>query len=269
LNDLCLITGNHPRHQYFARRLISTGKVSSLIVQQREEFLPRPPDGLTRDLVRLFKHHFNERERVENEVFRDEFDPIYAPDAVSVLDVNSETLNGPETVRFLRRHQPSLIISYGCGKLSDIVIRNTTAKFWNMHGGLSPDYRGVATHFWPSYFLEPQMTGVTLHETTNFLDAGKVIFQTAAPMVSGDTLHGLAARNVKGFCDELAMKLAGLNFENLPSGVVQSGYGKVFMAKDWRPEHLHLIYSVYDDAVVDACLNGEIKGRSPDLVSTF
>ena len=40
------------------------------------------------------------------------------------------------------------------------------------------------------------MTGMTLHETTDFLDGGEIIFQTASSMVRVDTLHRLAARNV-------------------------------------------------------------------------
>ena len=146
---------------------------------------------------------------------------------------------------------------------------NVASRFWNTHGGLSPEYRGVITHFWPSYFLEPQMTGITLHETTNFLDAGEIIFQTAAPMVRGDTLHRLAARNVEVFSKSLKDKLSTMELTDIPKGVKQSGYGKVFLAKDWRAEHLRLIYEVFEDRVVDAAIDGHISGRQPDLVSVL
>ena len=115
------------------------------------------------------------------------------------LEVDVDSLNSEDTIRFVNNYNPNLVISYGCHKLHQKFINNVTARFWNTHGGLSPEYRGVITHFWPSYFLEPQMTGMTLHETTDFLDGGELIFQTAAPMVQGDTLHRLAARNVEIF----------------------------------------------------------------------
>ena len=66
---ICLITGNHPRHKHFATKLISTGKVCSWVIENREEFVPQPSANLTEDLKTLFEHHFNERERVEKEVF--------------------------------------------------------------------------------------------------------------------------------------------------------------------------------------------------------
>jgi hypothetical protein len=37
----------------------------------------------------------------------------------------------------------------------------TNLARWNIHGGLSPWYRGAITHFWPSYMLEPQLTGMS------------------------------------------------------------------------------------------------------------
>ena len=114
-----------------------------------------------------------------------------------------KALNGPDTIAFLTAVGPDLILSYGCHKLSPAVLACTGRYAWNVHGGLSPWYRGVTTHFWPSYLLEPQMTGMTLHETTDQLDGGAILHQTGVDMVSGDGLHDLAARAVQGFADDL------------------------------------------------------------------
>ena len=67
--DICLITGNHPRHKHFAAKLISTGKICSWVIEEREEFVPQAAANISEDLKGLFEHHFNERERVEMEVF--------------------------------------------------------------------------------------------------------------------------------------------------------------------------------------------------------
>ncbi len=268
MTEICLITGNHPRHRHFASALISTGKVCAWIIEEREEFVPQPPNNITEDLKTLFTHHFNERERIENLVFGASLD-AEKDVQIPIYNVNVKDLNSDETIQFVKRSSAKLVISYGCHKLSENFIKTVGGRFWNTHGGLSPEYRGVTTHFWPSYFLEPQMTGMTLHETTNFLDAGEIIFQTAAPMVRGDSLHRLAARNVEVFAKKLAEKLETLNFSNLPKGKFQVGYGKVFMGKDWRPEHLRLIYETYNDAIVDRVIDGVIEGREPKLISVF
>ena len=139
---------------------------------------------------------------------------------------------------------------------------------WNVHGGLSPWYRGVATHFWPSYMLEPQMTGMTLHETTDQLDGGAIIHQTGVDLVRGDGLHDLAARAVQGFADSLSGLLAEV--AGAPkglSGMPQTTAGRLWTTEMWRPEHLVVIYDHYEDRIVDRVLDGELAGRTPMLVS--
>ena len=109
------------------------------------------------------------------------------------------------------------------------------------------------------------MTGMTLHEITNFLDFGEIIFQTNAPMVRGDTLHRLAARNVEIYTEKLKERISCLNFSSLPRGKSQTGYGKVFLSKDWRPEHLRFIYQIHNDSIVDKVIDGVIQGKKPSL----
>ena len=265
MSDICLITGDHPRHKFFANRLIDSNLVSSWVVEAREQFVPSIPVNVRSGLREIYKFHFQERQRIEESVFGDQSDH----DRIPTLQVDSESLNSADTLKFVNQYKPNLVISYGCHKLHQGFMRNVSARFWNTHGGLSPEYRGVITHFWPSYFLEPQMTGMTLHETTDFLDAGSIILQTAAPMVRGDTLHRLAARNVEVFTEQLTVKLQELTFSSLPTGVSQKSYGRVFMGKDWRPEHLSLIYDVYGDKIVDGVIDGEITGREPQLISVI
>ena len=88
-------------------------------------------------------------------------------------------------------------------------------------------------------------------------------------MVRGDTLHRLAARNVEVFARELTEKIKLLDVTKLPQGITQVGYGKMFMGKDWRPEHLRIIYETHSDAIVDKVIDGVIDGREPKLISVL
>lgn len=262
--SIVIITGDHPRHKYLVSCLAKTGLVSAWIKETRESFLPEPPDHLSAELSDLFRRHFALRDTAEQEFFSTAETPH-----VPTLEVSLKELNAPQTVTFAAKFAPKLVLSYGCHKLSQTFLNGIDAKFWNTHGGLSPEYRGVTTHFWPSYFLEPQMTGVTLHETTDHLDGGAVIFQSAGEMVRGDGLHQLAARTVKSYAEQLSERLRNLDFNALPDGQPQKTYGRVFRVVDWRPEHLDLIYNQYEDRIVDALLDGRIEGREPTLVSVI
>ena len=156
-------TGSHPRHGAMARRLAETGHLAGLLVERREEFIPTPPENIDENLKELFRFHFAERERVESEMFS-EWNP--AALGVPLLEVSQEELNAEATHAFLIDHGPDLFLSYGVHKLNPQTLAVLEGRKWNIHGGLSPWYRGVITLFWPSYLLEPQMTGMTVHELT-------------------------------------------------------------------------------------------------------
>lgn len=262
--SIVLITGDHPRHRFFVNELAKSGCVTGWIKEVREEFVPQPPDGLSRVLTDLYRKHFLLRQESED-LFFGANQRIDIP----TLEVQRQDLNSADTVLFLKKCQAKVVISYGCHKIENKLMGAVDSVFWNTHGGLSPDYRGVITHFWPSYFLEPQMTGMTLHETTDHIDGGAIIHQTAAPMVRGDTLHRLAARAVLGYVQDLKMRIEQLDFDKLPQGQTQKYSGRVFRANEWRPEHLHLIYEVYEDKIVDLILDGQLTGRSPNLISVL
>ena len=68
-------------------------------------------------------------------------------------------------------------------------MKNLKGYKWNIHGGLSPWYRGGVTHFWPSYLLEPEYTGMTLHELTNDIDGGGIIHQNISSLNIKDGIH--------------------------------------------------------------------------------
>ena len=193
------ITGNQPRHRYLVEKIQRLGGLVGWILEQREPFIPDTPAGLDSKLSQLYMKHFANRKDSENRFFSPN-EEISVP----TIEITKNNLNSISTVKFINQLSPDLVISYGCHKLNKELIQNCTATFWNTHGGLSPDYRGVITHFWPSYNLEPQMTGMTLHQTSDQIDGGNVLHQEAANLVAGDGIHELAARAVVNYCESLS-----------------------------------------------------------------
>lgn len=264
---IMLITGNHLRHRFIVSTLCQYCEVVGWIAEVRDPMVPTPPAGLSEHLTQLFNHHFAMRDRAENEFFADGAD---IPARVPQLSVSLAELNGARVHDFLRQHPADVVISYGCHKLLPETMNILPhARFVNIHGGLSPYYRGVTTHFWPVYFLEPQMVGFTLHETTQNLDGGAILLQNSYQPVRGDTLHFIAARTTVAFAQLLAERLSQVQETQLPPGIKQRTTGRLFVSADWRPEHLRLIYDFYHDAIVDALLDGEIQGRTVPLIDVW
>ncbi len=261
-----LLTGSHPRHAFVARAVAAAGELAALVIEEREPHEPEPPPGLDPHLVELFREHFARRRRAEERFFGSAQWPV--PE-LPVLRVRREDLNGPEVRDLIRRAAPGLLLSYGVHRLRRATLEACPGPCWNLHGGLSPWYRGAITHFWPSYLLEPRFTGMTVHELTPRLDGGPIVHQAVAPLVRGDGLHDLSCRAVVALAEELPRLLALLRDGRLRPPVPQKTAGKLWLVSDWRPEHLRVIYDLYEDRVVDACLDGRIADRRPELVRQF
>lgn len=259
--NIVFLTGSHPRHAYMARAIASTGALAGLVIEQRENLLPATPVDLPSDTSSLFQFHFAGRDQAELQHFGN----VEWPD-VPRLDVSMTTLNSEPTVDFVNALQPTLLLSYGVHKLTPQTLKSIACILkWNIHGGLSPWYRGVITHFWPSYLLEPQMTGMTVHELTQDIDGGDLIHQSIAPLVRGDGIHDLACRAVMSLGQEMPTLVNVIRDGRLKSPVKQSTTGRIWRSTDWRPAHLHLVYEQHGNRIVDKYLDGAFEGNFPKL----
>tara|TARA_X000000950_G_C13917198_1_gene661597 strand:+ start:2100 stop:2909 length:810 start_codon:yes stop_codon:yes gene_type:complete len=262
--DILLITGSHPRHQFIARQLGKTGKLKNIICQKRESFIPQIPENIDDETKVLFELHFKKREASENKFFG----KASWPD-VEILEIEKSQQNSDYVLKKINTFKPNFLLSYGCGILSDEIIKAIDGEAWNIHGGLSPWYKGGITLFWPSYLLQPQMTGMTIHELTNKLDAGDIVHQCVGDLVRGDGLHDLACRSIEKVGKELIFLLQML-IEGKPiNKKAHKTSGKLWIEKDWRPEHLKLIYKFYNDQIVDKYLDGEFTKEKPNLHRQF
>jgi len=258
--------GSHPRHFAILSAIMRTGWLKGVVLERREEHVPSPGPHISTALEPLFRTHFSRRASSEARFFGEIASQSNSQIVgFPTLEVTRGELNSEATRVFLASHQPDLIVSYGVHKLRPEVIAIPGSRAWNVHGGLSPWYRGVMTHFWPSYFLEPQFTGMTLHETTATIDAGPIVHRTGVGLFRGDGLHDLACRAVQGMCDEIDRVLALFEAKGDCETAPQPLTGRTWLSRDWSVDHLRVIYDYFDDQIVNLVLDGVIAGREPAL----
>ncbi len=254
------------RHFYFARVLLKNKLISKIIIQKREKFIPDFPKGLNSNLIKLFQKHFEKRDDAEKYFFSNN---LLNLDNIDHLIIDKKELCSDRVKEFIISSRSKLCITFGCSLL-DKNILNLPVKFWNVHGGLTPQFRGTITHFWPSYFLMPQFTGYTLHEIDNNIDTGNVIHQTSAKLNRGDGLQMLSSRTTKHFIDQFVKILSSdVNFHKIPNGIKQKSIGKTWKNSDWHPCHLNLIYGLFDDKIVDLYLDKKLTETKPKIISIF
>lgn len=267
-NKVIFMCGSHMRHLYIADKLYKEGRLAGLVMEEREEFVPKPDVHLTQRDKDNFIRHFAERDRAEKKFFGGVNKQEMIKN-VPVLNVSRETLNDAATVEFIKNCNAEMLFTYGVHKVTDEVIQCFENKSFNIHGGLSPWYKGNTTLFWPFYFLKPNWAGMTIHRLSSKLDGGDILHHSVPKLEYGDKMHEVACKAVVQVAEDLCQILNYLDNGALLVCFLQKGNGKLFVSSDWTPQTLRVIYELFDDKIVDMYLNGELENSEPELVKFF
>ncbi|MFJ7735964.1 formyltransferase family protein [Lysinibacillus sp. NPDC097287] len=262
---LLLLTGSHPRHLYLVNKMAELGIVAAHIIEIRGSFVPTPPIGLEDIDRENFIRHFSDRDEAEHSHFAgNEHINVEIP----TLKVSMQNLNSPETMEWVATQQFDLAISYGVHKLSNELLSVMPEHSWNIHGGLSPWYKGNTTLFWPFFMLRPNWAGMTIHRLTERLDAGGIVHHSVPELAYGDGLHDVACKAVTQVTEDLSKIISELSLEEIKY-VTQKGNGKIWVGVDWLPQHLRFVYNTYNNDIVDQFLDGKLPKLDPPLISAF
>lgn len=261
--NIIWIGGDHPRHLYYANTINKKYPLSAAIIQKRESILLQPPSGVDENDKKNFTRHFENREKSELLYFGNQ----ELPDCKK-LYLERKLLNSEQTAEFIKNSKPDLVLLYGCDLIKEplysILPRNTI----NLHGGLSPKYKGTATLFWPFYFMEPNYAGSTFHYIVSEPDAGGIIHQSLPSLERNDGIHDVACKTILSSAND-ALKLIKI-FDDMKTWITykQRG-GRNFLSSDFRPEHLRVIYDLFNDDMVKYYLDGKLKVKSPNIIRQF
>lgn len=270
--NVSVICGSHPRNCELIRALaeIQSVNIQNVVLFEREEITPPPPENLANDLKRLWITHFSKRASIEQQFFTAD-DRITSHFNTRIVRTQTE-LNSQGTVNFINRNKPEACFITGVPILQDPLYSNLPPYTINLHLGLIPEYKGAITMFWPFYMLEPKMAGCSYHIIGRKVDTGQLIHQFCPKLELGDTMHLVAAKATVGALADIEkiVRWTKSQLENArpprPDKTLETR-GKLFTRADFTPEKLRLIYELYDDKIVDLCLRGEIESREPSLVS--
>jgi folate-dependent phosphoribosylglycinamide formyltransferase PurN len=260
MNKITLITGSHPRHLYLAGMIIRNFTVRLHVVMKREAM------NTVLDKNSLLYKHFYDRDVAEKLYFLQ--DSKDYPFAQNTVELDYDKLNSIETIDLIKFSDSDLILVYGVGILKNEFLKEFDYPILNIHGGLSPYYKGAATMFWPFYFLEPNFVGVTLHKIVKGIDAGDILHQTVPKLSKEDKIHDVACKAVIAFTSDLE-KILENKIDKNSKFVPQKKTGKLFLISDFKEQHIRSIYELYNNDIVKMFLSGEFGSRKPHLVDYF
>ena len=261
---LMWVGGNHPRHLYYVNKVRRDFEVSGALIVRRESMIPQPPDGIPERDRENFITHFKNRDEAEKKYFgKQELSDC------RTLEVDEDSLNSKQSVDFTGSIKPDVVLVFGCGMIKEPLFSALPEHTINLHLGLSPRYRGSATLFWPFYFMEPAHAGSTFHYINAEPDAGDVIHQLAPKLEVGDRIHDVACKTVVASAEDAVKLLKVFERDGGWKSERQKSSGKIFLDRDFRPEHLKVIYDVFNDDVVKHYLEGNLRASKPKLIKQF
>jgi hypothetical protein len=252
------IGGNQPRHLYYINEIAKQFDIVGGVMQERGGGIPTMPDGLSKHDQNNWTRHFWDRLQAEEKYFGKQEIPQFP-----LLKVTKDELNTLNTVDFIKSIKPDLVLVFGSGMIREPLMSALPKDTINLHLGLSPRYRGAATLFWPFYMLEPNWAGTTFHHVVSTPDGGDIIHQVVPKLSKDDGIHDVACKAVLESTTE-ACRLINMypNWQKFPQ---KPEAGKNFLESDFKPQHLRVIYNVYNNDIIKRYLNGEIKCKEPKL----
>ena len=256
--------GSHPRHLYFVNAVGRRFELAGCILEVRENIISQPSASMEKIDRDNFIRHFSNRARKEEEYFEVQHFP-YCP----TLKVEAGDLNSEESAFFCRSIKPDVVLIFGCGLIKDPLFSALPRDTLNLHLGLSPRYRGSATLFWPFYFIEPTYAGCTFHYIVDEPDAGDIVHQVVPNLCLDDQIHDVGCKAVVSAASEVVELMRIFESKGKWKRRRQNATGKNFLTSDFIPEHLRVIYNLYDDDMVRHYLEGRLKCRSPKLFRQF
>ena len=123
-------------------------------------------------------------------------------------------------------------MSFGIPIISKKVIAIPRLGSINLHGGISPQYKGGNTIFWALYNNEPELAGATIHYMVEKVDSGEVISKVYPSIQKGDNELSVSCKTFKDATAEMVSIVKWMIEHDKPiPGEVQKSKGHLYLAK--------------------------------------
>jgi len=236
---LMILCGRSARHLHVANALCHAGEALAIVQETGGEWNLKKtlkklrPDNLFRKIWRWLRDRRRYTGNPEARFFFPQGEPrLERPELVREVP----HINHPEVVKLARELKPDLICVFGTSLIRGDLLKEGRLGIVNLHGGLSPEYRGADCTFWALYNGEPEKIGCTLHYIDSGIDTGRLIAHICPEVREGDSELELFWRAVQDSAEVYAEAVARLaRGEQL--GMMQPGKGRLYQVKDRGLRH--------------------------------
>lgn len=266
---LMILCGRSARHLHVANALCRAGEALAIVQEAGGEWnLKRTlkklrPDNLFRKAWRWLRDRRRYAGNPEAKFF--------FPHGESHLDRPELVrevphINHPDVVKLARELQPDLICVFGTSLIRGELLKEGRLGIINLHGGLSPEYRGADCTFWALYNGEPEKVGCTLHYIDAGIDTGRLIAHISPEVREGDGELALFWRAVQDSAEVYAEAVARLA-QGEQFGLAQPGKGRLYQVRDRGLRHEQALAARLDSGMLAGmALPGRVRWFTSESV---
>jgi methionyl-tRNA formyltransferase len=250
-----VLCGRSPRHLYVANALCRAAEVIAIVQESGAEpslkKLVRTfrPDTVARKAwrwIRDRRRYTGDRER--RYFFGDDTPHLDRPELIREVPY----MNHPATLMLTRERKPDLLCVFGTSLIRGELLKEGKFGIANLHGGLSPEYRGADCTFWALYNGAPEKVGCTLHWVDAGIDTGGLIAHISPEVRPGDDELSLFWRGVRTSAEvyvQFVQRLAaGERF-----GRVQPHKGRLYQVKQRGLRHERRLERMLREGLLRDC----------------
>jgi hypothetical protein len=238
--SVMILCGRSARHLYVANRLCEGARVVAIVQETGTRWSRDQVARLVRPQILWRKawRWLRDRRRYhgggEARFFFGDREPRLArPDLL--LEVAH--IDHPDVVALTDRLRPDVIAVFGTSLIRGPLLSRGRLGIFNLHGGLSPHYRGADCTFWALYSGEPAQVGCTLHRIDAGIDTGALVAHVSPEVRESDDELTLFWRAVRDSAEAYVELLDRLE-RGEPLGQRQPVKGRLYQVKDrgWSEE---------------------------------
>ncbi|KZB70943.1 MULTISPECIES: formyl transferase [Thalassospira] len=252
-----ILTSNKVRHKYMVNQICKKHEVVGIFSegkQPKRNLAERAKLGTLSgaDVIASYLREFEQKE--QEYLLPMGGGDFSIPEGVPFFQIDPDRLNRPEVIDLIAGLRPDAFAVFGTSLVKRDLL-DMTPHFVNIHLGLSPYYRGVATSFWPFFNNEPEYVGVTVFHLDEGIDSGPILHQGLVDFVEGDQIHDGSVKSI----------ITGVKLQVQALSEIEAGTEKVFEQdlnvgrtyynKDFTAEKLLDCLSRWDDKKISEYLN--------------
>lgn len=253
------IVGTQLRHQYFLSRIAESFDIACVLLVKRSLVQPAKISSSVFSAQELEFERWHLGQLAQQE--RNDFGS-----SVKQLDIsgypikevsNFDQLNHPEVIEWAANFDADVLIDYGSGILSREFLDILPEWKINLHGGLSPWYKGSATLLWPLYFQQPELIGMTYHLLSKKIDGGDILQHCRPQLYFNDSASQIGCRAVIEGTEAGIKLLNRIKSGQQVNVAKQKSSGKLFLEKDYTPRHLKIVYQLLEQGLLKRYLDNK------------